>query len=179
MGKRNLSFYRRRAFIMRVAALLMAGSTASASAQTAEAAQTTDIGIADAVFVDKSERRLDLLRDGAVIASFDIALGFEPDGHKAEQGDGRTLGGEYVLDWRNPESRFHLSLHISYPNDADRAQAAARGVSPGGDIFIHGTPGWGSVVDSDWTLGCIAVTNDEIEAIWSAVPDGTPITIVP
>lgn len=181
MGKRNLSGYRRRAFIMRVAALLMAGSTASASAsaQTTDAAQTTDIGIADAVFVDKSERRLDLLRDGAVIASFDIALGFAPEGLKTEQGDGRTPEGEYVLDWRNPESRFHLSLHISYPNDADRAQAAARGVAPGGDIFIHGTPAWAGAIEGDWTLGCIAVTNDEIEAIWSAVPDGTPITIAP
>jgi murein L,D-transpeptidase YafK len=179
MGKRNLSDYRRRAFIMRVAALLLAGSAAPVSAQTTDAAQTTDIGIADAVFVDKSERRLDLLRDGAVIASFDIALGFAPEAHKTEQGDGRTPEGDYVIDWRNPESRFHLSLHISYPNDADRAQAAARGVSPGGDIFIHGTPGWAGVVDSDWTLGCIAVTNDEIEAIWSAVPDGTPIAIVP
>ena len=179
MGKRNLSDFHRRAFIMRVAALLMAGSTASASAQTTDAAQTTDIGIVDAVFVDKGERRLDLLRDGAVIASFKIALGFAPEGHKTEQGDGKTPEGDYVLDWRNPESRFHLSLHISYPNDADRAQAAARGVSPGGDIFIHGTPGWAGSVDSDWTLGCIAVSNDEIEAIWNAVPDGTPITIAP
>ena len=165
--------------MMRVAALLMAGSTASASAQTTDAAEPAEIGIADAVFVDKSERRLDLLRDGAVIASFDIALGFAPEGHKTEQGDGKTPEGDYVLDWRNPESRFHLSLHISYPNEADRAQAASRGVPPGGDIFIHGTPAWAGAIESDWTLGCIALTNDEIEAIWNAVPDGTPIMIAP
>ncbi|MEX2200844.1 MAG: L,D-transpeptidase family protein [Dongiaceae bacterium] len=137
-----------------------------------------DIGIADAVHVDKSERRLDLLRDGAVIVSFDIALGFEPEGHKTQEGDGRTPEGTYVLDWHNPESRFHLSLHVSYPNADDRAQADARGVSPGGDIFIHGTPGWASL-GGDWTLGCIAVSNDEIETIWAAVPDGTTFTIVP
>jgi murein L,D-transpeptidase YafK len=138
----------------------------------------TDIGIADAVFLDKSERRLDLLRDGAVIASYDVALGFEPEGHKTEEGDGRTPEGEYLLDWRNPQSRFHLSLHISYPDATDRAQAEARGVSPGGDLFIHGTPLWARG-RGDWTLGCIAVSNDEIETIWAAVPDGTPITIDP
>lgn len=138
-----------------------------------------EIGKADRVFVDKSERRLDLLREGAVIASFPVMLGFNPDGHKAQQGDGRTPEGDYVLDWRNPQSRFHLSLHVSYPNAADKAQAAAHNVSPGGDIFIHGTPALYAARGGNWTLGCIAVSNADIEVIWEAVPDGTPIRIEP
>jgi murein L,D-transpeptidase YafK len=154
-------------------------AAAPALAEESAAVSNGDIGKVDRVFVDKSERRLDLLRDGAVIASFPVMLGFNPDGHKTQQGDGRTPEGDYVLDWRNPKSRFHLSLHVSYPSAADREQAAARGVSPGGDIFIHGTPGWYAAIGGDWTLGCIAVSNAEIEVIWKAVPDGTPITIQP
>ena len=138
-----------------------------------------DIGRADEVLVDKSERQLTLLREGAVIATFPVALGFAPEGHKSEQGDGRTPEGRYVLDWRNPQSRFHLSIHISYPNAADAAQAAARGVSPGGDIFIHGTPWLAGMAGRDWTLGCIAVSNADMDAIWAAVPDGMPIVIRP
>ncbi|MEX1107809.1 MAG: L,D-transpeptidase family protein [Dongiaceae bacterium] len=165
---------------MAFAVLASLGTTADARADVdADEDADADIGIADAVYVDKSERRLDLLRDGEVIASFDIVLGFEPEGHKTEEGDGKTPEGTYRLDWRNPESRFHLSLHVSYPNEADRTQAEARRVSPGGDIFIHGTPGWAGVARDDWTLGCIAVSNDEIETIWDAVPDGTSITIDP
>lgn len=150
-----------------------------ASAEESAAVPTTDIGKADKVFVDKSERRLDLLRDGAVVASFPVMLGFNAEGHKAQQGDGRTPEGDYLLDWRNPQSRFHLSLHVSYPNAADREQAASRGVSPGGDIFIHGTPRWYAMVGGDWTLGCIAVSNADMDVIWKAVPDGTPVTIQP
>ena len=138
-----------------------------------------DIGRADAVLVDKSDRELQLLREGAVIAAFPVALGFAPEGHKTQQGDGRTPEGRYVLDWRNPQSRFYLSIHISYPNASDTAQAAARGVSPGGDIFIHGTPWLAGVAGRDWTLGCIAVSNANMDAIWAAVPDGTPIVIRP
>jgi len=149
------------------------------SAEESAAVPGADIGRADKVFVDKSERRLDLMRDGGVIASFPVMLGFNPGGLKTQQGDGRTPEGDYVLDWRNPQSRFHLSLHVSYPNAEDKAQAASRGVSPGGDIFIHGTPGWYAMVGGDWTLGCIAVANADMDVIWKAVPDGTPITIQP
>jgi len=152
---------------------------APASPHRSAAVADADIGKADYVFVDKSERRLNLLRDGAVIASFPVMLGFNPDGHKTQQGDGRTPEGDYVLDWRNPKSRFHLSLHVSYPNAADSEQAAVRGVSPGGDIFIHGTPAWFALAGGDWTLGCIAVSNAGMDVIWKAVPDGTPITIQP
>jgi murein L,D-transpeptidase YafK len=163
-----------------IAAFTMLAAVPVASVeQTAKLPPAAEIGMADKVFVDKSERRLDLLRDGAVIASFPVALGFNPEGHKTQEGDGRTPEGSYVLDWRNPNSRFHLSLHVSYPDAGDRAQAEARGLSPGGDIFIHGTPGWYAAAGGDWTLGCIAVANAHMDAIWQAVPDGTPIEIVP
>lgn len=139
---------------------------------------------ADAVRVHKSARRMELLRDGAVIRRYRISLGSEPRGHKQQEGDGRTPEGRYVIDWRNPGSRFHRSLHISYPDARDRRAARARGVSPGGDIMIHGLPnGWGWAWPFfrlwDWTDGCIAVTDAEMDEVWHAVKDGTPIEIVP
>lgn len=158
---------------------LLALSPALGRAEELATNPANEIGKADQVFVDKSERRLDLLRDGAVIASFPVMLGFNPDGRKAQQGDGRTPEGDYVLDWRNPQSRFHLSLHVSYPNAEDKAQAAALGVSPGGDIFIHGTPALYAALGGNWTLGCIAVSNADMDVVWKAVSDGTPITIQP
>jgi murein L,D-transpeptidase YafK len=160
-----------------VGVLALAGAVAS-SAATPDAGSAA-IGRADAVLVDKSDRQLHLLREGAVIATFPVALGFAPEGHKTQQGDGRTPEGRYVLDWRNPKSRFHLSIHISYPNAADKAQAAARDVSPGGDIFIHGTPWLARAVGWDWTLGCIAMSNVDMDVIWASVADGTPIEIRP
>lgn len=136
--------------------------------------------VADWVIVDKSERRLDLLAGGQVMASFPIALGGNPIGHKERGGDGRTPEGSYVLDWRNPNSRFHLSLHVSYPNAEDKARADAAGVSPGGDIMVHGHGlGFPGLLPWDWTDGCIAVANADMDAIWTAVPDGTPIEIRP
>ena len=137
---------------------------------------------ADLVRVDKSDRRMDLLRDGAVIATYEVSLGAAPEGHKAEEGDERTPTGRYALDWRNPNSIAHLSIHVSYPNAEDAARAEARGVSPGEHIMIHGLPnGWGWLGALhrgwDWTNGCIAVTNAEMREIWSLVPNGTPIEI--
>ncbi len=139
---------------------------------------------ADLVVVDKSERRLTLMSGGREVRSYDIALGPSPEGHKQQEGDGRTPEGRYVIDWRNVNSAFHRSLHISYPNAGDRARARRRGVDPGGAIMIHGLPnGMGTLgglhVASDWTLGCIAVTSEEIEEIWRVVRDGTPIEIGP
>ncbi|MGL4489695.1 MAG: L,D-transpeptidase family protein [Rhizobiaceae bacterium] len=142
------------------------------------------IGKADLVKVDKSERLMQLLRDDNVIASYKIALGRSPEGHKWQEGDMRTPEGRYIIDWRNPKSGYFLSLHISYPNEEDKAHARDAGVSPGGMIMIHGQPnGYGmaaSVLQTfDWTYGCIAVTNQEMQQIWDAVPDGTPIEISP
>ena len=132
---------------------------------------------ADAIHVYKAQRRMDLLRDGRVIATYRIVLGGAPVGHKRQQGDQRTPEGNYRITYRNDRSRFHLSLRVSYPNEADRRQAAARGVDPGGDIMIHGATPPGS--QADWTEGCIAVTNAEMDAIWQRVPVGTPIRIMP
>lgn len=141
-------------------------------------------GPADLIVVEKAERRLTLYRAGETLRTYRIALGFSPLGDKERQGDGRTPEGHYKIDHKNPQSRFHLSLRVSYPDASDRAGAAALGVSPGGDIYIHGMPeswGWASSFHTmnDWTLGCIAVTNEEIEEIWSLVPVGTPIEIKP
>ena len=137
---------------------------------------------ADEILVSKSDRRLDLLQDGEVIRSYTISLGAAPENHKQQEGDERTPEGSYVIDWRNQNSVAHLSLHISYPNEADIAHADSLGVSPGGNIMIHGVlNGWGFLGPLhrmwDWTNGCIAVTNAEMQEIWSLVPDGTPITI--
>ncbi len=136
----------------------------------------------DAVFIDKSERRLELLREGKVIRSYKIALGGNPIGPKRRQGDQRTPEGEYRIDYRNAHSAYHRSLHINYPNNADRAESAKLGVRTGGDIFIHGLPNSYPLATApkvDWTLGCIALDNTEIEEIWQLVPNGTPITIAP
>ena len=139
---------------------------------------------ADLIRVDKSKRRMQLLRDGDVMRSYHISLGSHPKGHKLKEGDGRTPEGRYRIDWRNPRSKFHKSLHISYPNARDRQAARQHGVSPGGDIMIHGMPnGWGwawlFLRPWHWTDGCIAVNDREMEEIWNAVPDGTPIEIQP
>ena len=143
-----------------------------------------DIGNADRVLVIKSERTLTLLRDGERIKTYRISLGDNPQGAKERQGDSKTPEGEYILDWRNPNSRFYLALHISYPNIDERAVAESAGLDPGGDIMIHGQRngwGWLSPLMSrrDWTDGCIAVTNTAMHEIWNAVTDGTPIEIRP
>jgi murein L,D-transpeptidase YafK len=132
---------------------------------------------ADQILVDKSERRMQLLRGGKVIRTYQVRLGDAPVGHKFQQGDERTPEGGYRISGRNANSRFHLSLRVSYPNEADRLGARRRGVDPGGDIMIHG--GNSAAWPFDWTDGCIAVTDREIEEIWSLVPVGTRIRIVP
>lgn len=172
---------------MRLRILICAAGLATAIAEAA-AAEPPELAPveerADAVLVLKSERRLVLQRGEAEIAAYAIALGFEPEGHKQREGDGRTPEGRYVIDWRNADSAYHLSLHISYPSAEDRAVAQAAGKDPGGMIMIHGLPkgfAWlgGAQALRDWTAGCIAVTSDEIEEIWRLVPDGTPIEILP
>ena len=143
-----------------------------------------DLPAVDRVVVLKSERRMKLYAGDEPVATYRIALGSDPTGHKTFQGDSRTPEGEYTLDYRNEESEFHRSIHISYPNEADLAAAVDADVPPGGNIMIHGLPngrGWiGPLYNlDDWTDGCIAVTNSDLEEIWHAVPDGTPIEIRP
>jgi len=141
---------------------------------------------ADQVVVRKSQRKLQLLNDSQVLREYRIGLGDSPRGHKFQEGDERTPIGSYILDWRNPNSSFRKSIHISYPNEQDRAMASAMGVSPGGMIMIHGQPNYitskrilKEYEGRDWTDGCIAVTNEEIDEIWRLVKDGTPIHILP
>jgi murein L,D-transpeptidase YafK len=138
----------------------------------------------DLVVVYKRERKLVLLSQGKELRSYKIALGREPIGPKARQGDHRTPEGIYILDSRNPNSRFYKAFHISYPNSKDIAAARGLGVSAGGDIMLHGLPkdyawvGKAHALD-DWTDGCVAVTNEEMDEIWKLVRVGTPIEIKP
>ena len=139
---------------------------------------------ADRVVVEKSARRLTIYRDGAALKAYRVALGREPVGHKQREGDGRTPQGAYRIDGRLAASGFHLALHVSYPNERDGAAAARGGAHPGGAIMIHGVKnglGWLGRAHRlvDWTDGCIAVTDREIEEIWRAVPDGTRVEISP
>jgi murein L,D-transpeptidase YafK len=139
---------------------------------------------ADQVIVMKSQRTLTLLSHGKVLRSYKVALGGSPVGAKEQQGDHKTPEGHYILDRRNAQSRFYKSIHVSYPNEQDKQKASQRGVSAGGDIMIHGLPnGFGWLSDThralDWTDGCVAVTNREMDEIWGMVPDGTPIEIRP
>lgn len=129
------------------------------------------------VVVLKEKRKMYLLHGNRALKSYDIALGFEPAGHKKIEGDGKTPEGHYLIDRRNPDSRFHLSLGISYPNQRDVADAKALGKEPGGDIFIHGEGTLVSKLKPDWTWGCIAITNKEIEEVYAMVRTGTIISI--
>jgi len=129
------------------------------------------------VVVNKGDRRMYLMHQDKVLEAYDIRLGFAPLGHKAHEGDGRTPEGRYWIDRRNPNSKFHLSLGISYPNTNDRLNAAALGKQPGGDIFIHGQKTADKKNINDWTWGCISVSNQEIEDIYAMVGTGTPIAI--
>ncbi len=141
-------------------------------------------GPIDLVVIYKGDRVLHLKSRGQVVRSFEVALGATPVGHKLAEGDNRTPEGVYTLDWRNANSQFHRSMHISYPREVDQAAAQRRGVSPGGLVMIHGMPNGRQASDmnhpvNDWTNGCIAVTNAEMDEIWSLVDDGTTIIIYP
>ncbi|HEY2018287.1 MAG TPA: L,D-transpeptidase family protein [Bryobacteraceae bacterium] len=136
------------------------------------------------IVVNKSRRELLLLHGESVLRSYRVALGRNPVGPKVRQGDGKTPEGAYVIDRRKPDSDYHLALHISYPSAAERDRAREAGLDPGGDIMIHGLRnGQGHIgrahLGSDWTQGCIAVTDEEMDEIWDLVSDGTPIQINP
>ena len=138
--------------------------------------------VADKVVVYKQRRELILLKDVDTIKTYRISLGPSPIGPKERQGDGRTPEGRYRIDWRKTNSAYHLALHISYPSSFDKARARRRGVSAGGMIMIHGMPNnynWDGRPLPDWTDGCIAVTNSEIEELWRCIPDGTRIDLRP
>lgn len=148
------------------------------------AAAAADGGKADRIVIDKSERILTLLRGEQPVRRYAVALGAAPKGAKRFEGDQRTPEGVYSIDYRNADSGFHLALRISYPNEADRVRALEAGLDPGGQIMIHGLKngqGWLGErhLGDDWTDGCIAVTNAEIEEIWSLVDLGTPVEIRP
>jgi len=139
---------------------------------------------ADKILVDKGARRLTLFSGGRKLKEYHIALGFSPIGPKEREGDGRTPEGIYTVDFHKPDSGFHRALHVSYPSAEDNTRATEAGVSPGGEIMIHGLPnGLGALGAADWsrdwTAGCIAVTDPEIDEIYSSVNDGTPIEILP
>jgi tetratricopeptide (TPR) repeat protein len=139
---------------------------------------------ADRIVVEKKERLLSLMSQGEVLKTYRVALGGNPSGPKESHNDNKTPEGTYTIDGRNRQSHYHLSLHISYPNAKDKKRAKELGVAPGGDIMIHGLKnGWSWVGDShresDWTQGCIAVTDEEIEEIAKLVPNGTAVEIRP
>ena len=140
--------------------------------------------VADRILVEKSARTLSVFRGSALLKTYKVALGPNPKGHKQREGDGRTPEGVYSIDFRKRDSAFHRALHISYPNAQDRQNARRRRVSPGGAIMIHGLPNGSAAVGKahllrDWTNGCIAVTNKEIEELWRLIPNGTRIEIKP
>lgn len=142
--------------------------------------------VADQVVVDKAVRRLRLYQRGRLLREYTIALGDNPIGDKQAEGDERTPEGRYILDWRNPNSRYYKAIHISYPDKYDTLTARLNGHSPGGMIMIHGLPNHATsaaerrdYLGRDWTDGCIALTNREMDEVWTLVPDGTPILIRP
>ena len=139
---------------------------------------------ADLVLVEKSNHRLTLFKNGKTIGAYSVVFGGNPIGHKERQGDGKTPEGRYMLYNKNAHSRFYKSFHISYPNASDIAQAKAKGVSPGGDIMIHGQKngfGWISPLaqSMNWTKGCIALKNDDIDRLWMQIKVPVPIEIKP
>lgn len=143
-----------------------------------------DIPKADMVVIIKGKKQMLLIKDSEVMVSYKVSLGGDPNGKKLRQGDKKTPEGLYFIKGRNQKSKYHLALHISYPNGSDMERARTLGLKPGGDIMIHGLSeelSWLGRFHSvlDWTDGCIAVTNEEMEELWQLVPDGTPVEIIP
>jgi murein L,D-transpeptidase YafK len=180
---------------------LLAGATAALLAIRADSARSTiaiesptirtapvvgvnDVLVADSLVVAKRAHTLTLYHMGRAVKRYRVALGRVPVGDKVRQGDNRTPEGLYYIDWRNPGSRYYKALHISYPDDRHIERARQLGVSPGGDVMIHGLPprfaAYGAAqAEHDWTEGCIALSDQQMDEIWRAVPVGTPILITP
>lgn len=164
--------------IRALAALILIGFVAACSSKPSSG--NYDGPAISQIVVKKGERKMYLVSGKSVLRSYDIGLGFQPTGHKQFEGDGRTPEGVYVIDRFNPNSAYHLSVGISYPNPQDRANAMIAGLSPGGDIMIHGIGPRARGVDRrDWTAGCIAVTDKEMEEIYAMLRPGVPIFIYP
>jgi len=171
--------------------LFAAGDTssriASVPSPTIERTPVVDIRsrlVADSIVVEKGRRTLTLYQAGFKVRTYKVALGKQPLGDKIQKGDGRTPEGVFRIDFKNPQSKYHMALHVSYPDVAHAQRASQLGVSPGGDIMVHGLPpayaDYGSAhSEFDWTEGCIAVTDKEIEEIWRAIPAGAAIQIKP
>ena len=162
-----------RIFVLALIVLLAPGLT-----------QASEFPVADRVVIEKDARLLHLMHDGKAFRTFKIALGIRPVGDKKSEGDFKTPEGKYTLDHRNPNSEFFLSIHVSYPDSADRREAANLGVDPGGAIMIHGQPNEPSRSETyyrtqDWTNGCIAVSNSDMIDIWLMTGENTPIEIRP
>lgn len=162
-------------FLLRLAAVLATLALAACSSQGEKPYDGPPVTLVE---VHKADRKLYLLSGSTLLKDYDIGLGGDPVGHKQFEGDGKTPEGSYRITHRNGRSAYHLSLGISYPNDRDRAYAKAQGKEPGGDIFIHGENRFGPS-DGDWTAGCIAVSDREIEEIYAMVNPGTKINIFP
>lgn len=166
------------------ATAVLAGLFASSCALNPKVDGAASVPVTTRLVVDKRDHWMRAYRGNTLLREFRVALGRGGLAPKVQQGDGLVPEGEYVIDTRNPNSAFHLSLRISYPMPHQVKAAAARGIDPGGDIMIHGLPNGGATAGKshrsvDWTEGCIAVTNSEIEWVWHSVPNGTPILIKP
>ncbi len=171
-----------------LAALLLAVAASAAGSGPVSAASTIRFSFdwteAERIIIEKAQRRLTLVRKDKVRRTFPIMLGGAPVGPKVEQGDLKTPEGEYVIDYKNLNSRYYLSVRISYPNERDMKRARTLGVSPGGNIMIHGMPNtarppYSGYLNEDWTEGCIAVSNTAMQEIWLAVRENTPVEIRP
>jgi murein L,D-transpeptidase YafK len=167
---------------------VVTGAAASALASLPALATTPRAAVpVDLIVIVKHRRLLQLLHRDRVMRTYRVALGKNPVGHKRERGDGRTPEGFYTIDYKKPESPFHVALHIDYPNGRDRAEAAARGADPGGAIYIHGQPTQAAELvffrlkfaREDWTDGCVALTNVAMDEIYRSVREGTPVLIRP
>ncbi|MDB4916501.1 MAG: ErfK/YbiS/YcfS/YnhG family protein [Gemmatimonadetes bacterium] len=166
------------------AAMIATSPASPADARSLSTMPSPPLGLVDSIVVEKKAHTLTLFRDGRPTRTFLVALGGSPIGDKLRAGDRRTPEGVFYIDSRQPNSKYHLALHISYPDAVHSARSHALGAEPGGDIMIHGLPnGFGAAGAShrlnDWTNGCVALTDQEIEQIWSVVPIGTPVEIKP
>lgn len=189
IGQKQVTAGSRRAFFVKfavaaVSAVVAIIAYAIASDRYLPGLLASDLPKADRIVVSKAEKKLRLYRGRSLLAEYSAAFGDNPVGHKRQEGDERTPEGEYIIDWRNEKSSYYKSLHISYPNEKDKADAKARNVSPGGMIMIHGQKnrfGWLAPITQnyDWTDGCIAVANTDMEEIWRSVENGTAISIEP